>query len=195
MTVTRSSIKHFVFGLTAILLFLLYWKNLTLLPLAHAAPSRPPVSAEMERLAKFYVGTWDYTETYDKAPSDAAAGKNTGIYTSEPGPGGNSIVNRFHSHGPAGDFEGLLMITWDPRENAYKAYLFGADFPGAFVETGQFEGDTFVLRGELSMGKTTIALRSTNRVGADGKMISEAFRSVNGAPESRLVQVISARRP
>jgi hypothetical protein len=39
-----------------------------------------------------------------------------------------------------GDFEGLLILTWDANEKAYKAYAFGNEFPGAIVETGQFEG-------------------------------------------------------
>jgi hypothetical protein len=52
---------------------------------------------EMQRLSKLYVGRWEYTETY---PKSGAA--NTGVYTSELGPGGNSIFNHFHSKGPAG---------------------------------------------------------------------------------------------
>jgi hypothetical protein len=56
---------------------------------------------EMQRLSKLYSGTWEYTETYPKSGA-----VNTGVYTSEPGPGGNSIFNRFHSKGPAGEFEG-----------------------------------------------------------------------------------------
>jgi len=49
---------------------------------------------EMQRLSKLYAGTWEYTETYPKSGA-----VNTGVYTSEPGPGGNSIFNRFHSKG------------------------------------------------------------------------------------------------
>jgi hypothetical protein len=91
----------------------------------------------MERL-KSYVGEWDYTETYPRA------GKNTGVYTSKLAPGGSSLINTFHSTGPVGDFEGLLILTWDTNEKAYQAYAFGNEFPGAIVETGQFEGDALV---------------------------------------------------
>jgi len=54
------------------------------------APAAKPGAAEMEPL-KFYVDEWDYTETY---PNGA---KNTGVYTSKLGPGGNSLINSFHS--------------------------------------------------------------------------------------------------
>ena len=107
----------------------------------------------MQRLAKFYVGTWDYTETYPKSSFAPNGGKNTGVYLSELGPGGNSLINKFHSRGPVGDFEGMLVMTWDPKEKTYKSYIFGNDYPGALVETGQWDGDTLVYRGEFSMGE------------------------------------------
>ena len=72
-----------------------------------------PGAAEMDRL-KFYLGEWDYTETYPKSAFYPNGGKNTGVYTSKLGPGGNSMVENFHSQGPVGDFEGLIVMTWDP---------------------------------------------------------------------------------
>ena len=76
-----------------------------------AAAAARPGAVEMERL-KFYLGEWDYTETYPKG------GKNTGVYPSKLGPGGNSLINTFHSTGPVGDFEGLLILTWDANEKS-----------------------------------------------------------------------------
>jgi hypothetical protein len=79
---------------------------------APAAPAAKPGAAEMERL-KFYLGEWDYTETYPKSAFAPNGGKNTGVYTSKLGPGGQSLINSFHSQGPVGDFEGLLVMTWE----------------------------------------------------------------------------------
>src|SRR5271165_767768 len=81
------------------------------------APSLP--LPEMQRLSKLYVGTWTYTETYAKSAFYPNGGMNTGLYTSELGPGGNSIINHFHSKGPVGEFEGVMVMTWDPKEKAY----------------------------------------------------------------------------
>jgi hypothetical protein len=86
------------------------------------------------------------TETYTKTPFSPQGGSDTGLCTSEPGPGGNLIVNRFHSHGAVGDFEGPLVMTSDRKEKAYKSYVFGNGFPGCVVQTGQFEGDALVFR-------------------------------------------------
>jgi Protein of unknown function (DUF1579) len=158
-----------------------------------AAPAVKPGAAEMERL-KFYVGEWDYTETYPKSASYPSGGKNTGIYTSKLGPGGHSLINTFHSQGPVGDFEGLLVMTWDPKGKAYKAYVFGNDFPGAIVETGQFEGDALVFRSEFSAGGVTMKLRNVTRVTVPGKIESEEYFAMKDAPETLLVRVEAKKR-
>jgi hypothetical protein len=158
-----------------------------------AAQAAKPGKAEMDRL-KFYLGEWDYTENYPKSASSPNGATNTGIYTSKLGPGGNSLINTFHSQGPVGDFEGLLVITWDPRDSAYKAYVFGNDFPGAVVETGAFEGDALVLRSELTAGGRTMKLRNVTRPTAAGTIESEAYVSVNDAPEKLLVRVVATRK-
>jgi hypothetical protein len=158
-----------------------------------AAPAAKPGAAEMERL-KFYLGEWDYTETYPKSSFAPNGGKNTGVYTSKLGPGGQSLINSFHSQGPVGDFEGLLVITWDAREKAYKAYAFGNDFPGALVETGQFEGNDLVFRSEFPVEGAMLKLRNVTRVTAPGKLESEEYMAMKDAPETLLVHVEAKRR-
>jgi hypothetical protein len=187
-----------LFGLLVVVVFLVWvLGELSMTSKARAQEKAPPTlpTPEMKRLAGFYVGTWDYTETYPKSAFSPQGGQNTGVYTSELGPGGNSLINRFHSRGSVGDFEGLLLMTWDAKEKAYKAYIVGNSFPGALVETGQWEGDTLVYRGEFSAGAMKFALRNATKPTAPGKLVSEEFSSANGAPETSLVRVESTKRP
>jgi len=149
---------------------------------------------EMQRLSKLYVGIWTYTETYPKSASSPNGAVNTGIYTSELGPGGNSIINRFHSKGPVGEFEGVIVMTWDPKEKAYKAYVFGDSFPAALVETGQWENNFLVYRAELSVGSMKLALRTATKFLDGGKLTSDAFSSTNGSPETLLVHVEAVKK-
>ncbi|HYL65448.1 MAG TPA: hypothetical protein VE077_22745 [Candidatus Methylomirabilis sp.] len=135
---------------------------------ADATTAGAQLSPEMQRLT-FYIGEWDYTETYPKSASYPNGGVDTGLYTSKPGPGGNSLVNTFHSKGPVGDFEGLLILTWDGTEKAHKGYAFGNGVAGALVETGQFEGDALVLRSEFPVHGGRLKLRNSTRVGRAGK--------------------------
>ena len=160
---------------------------------AAAAPAAKPGAAEMERL-KFYLGEWDYTETYPKSAFYPNGGKNTGVYTSKLRPGGNSLINSFNSQGPVGEFEGLLVMTWDAKEKTYKMYVFGNDFPGALVETGQFEGDALVYRSEFVAEGTTLKLRNVTRLTAPGQIVSEEYMAMPGAPEALLVRV-DAKKP
>jgi hypothetical protein len=160
---------------------------------ASPGPAAKPGVAEMERL-KFYLGEWDYTETYPKSAFAPNGGKNTGVYTSKLGPGGQSLINTFHSQGPIGDFEGLLVMTWDAKEKAYKAYVFGNDFPGAVVQTGQFEGDALVFSFEFSAGPATMKLRNVTRVTALGKLESDEYMATKDAPEKLLVHVEAKKR-
>jgi hypothetical protein len=162
-------------------------------PPASAAPAAKPGVAEMERL-KFYVGEWDYTETYPKSGFSPNGGKNTGVYTSKPGPGGQSLVNTFHSQGPVGDFEGLIVMTWDAREKAYKAYVFGNGIPGAVVETGQFEGDALVYRFEFPVEGGVVKLRNVTRVTGPGTLVSEEYMTMKDAPETLFVRVEAKKR-
>jgi len=157
------------------------------------APAAKPGVAEMERL-KFYLGEWDYTETYPKSAFSPNGGKNTGVYTSKLGPGGNSLINTFHSQGPVGDFEGLLVMTWDAREKAYKAYVFGNGFPGAVVETGQFEDDALVYRFEFQGGGGAVKLRNVTRVTGPRTLVSEEFMAMKDAPETLFVRVEAKKR-
>jgi hypothetical protein len=159
----------------------------------NAAPA-PKLSPELEKL-RFYLGEWDYTETYSVNSMHATGGKNTGVYVSKAGPGGNSVIQNFHSQGPVGDFEGMLVITWDSHEKVYKEYLFSSDFGRAYVATGQFEGDELVFRGTVSMGGTaTMSLRNTTKLVAPGKIKSATYAALNGAPEELMVSVDAVKR-
>ena len=159
---------------------------------AQQAPAKPG-AAEMERV-KFYLGEWDYTETYSKSKELPNGGQDSGVYTSKLGPGGNSLINTFHTQGPYGDFEGLLIMTWDAKEKAYKMYGFANDFPGAIVETGQFEGDALVFRGEFTMGTTKVALRNSTRLVAPGKLVTEEFTSGSGGPEKLFLRIDAVKK-
>jgi hypothetical protein len=151
-----------------------------------------PGATEMKRLG-FYVGNWTYTETYPKSAMTPQGATNTGIYTSKWGPGGKSLLNTFHSKGPVGDFEGMLVLTWDMAEQKYKMYVFGDAFPGAIVETGAFEEDKLVFRGEFP-GQASIKLRNATWLESPSKLISEQYVSNNGGPETLLVKVEANRQ-
>jgi hypothetical protein len=139
-----------------------------------AQESRSPLP-EMQKLSKLYVGRWEYTETYPKSPMAPNGGMNTGVYTSELGPGGNSIFNHFHSKGPVGEFDGTIVMTWDPFEKKYKAYFFSDSSPAVLIETGGWEDGALVYRVDVPTSGVRVVLRNVTKFLPDGKLTSEAF--------------------
>jgi Protein of unknown function (DUF1579) len=149
---------------------------------------------EMQRLAKLYVGTWNYTESYPKSAFYPSGGVNSGVYTSELGPGGNSVINRFKSKGPVGASEGLIVMTWDAKAKGYKAYVFGDSFTGAVVQTGEWENDVLMYRSEMIAGATKIELRNVTKFGENGKLTSDEYSRANGGAEQLLVHVEAVKQ-
>src|SRR5260370_6933085 len=70
--------------------------------------------SELDRL-KFYVGNWDYSEVYEKSVLFPSGGRNTGSWTGQLGPQGRSVISAFVSHGTGDNYEGIEVMTWDPK--------------------------------------------------------------------------------
>lgn len=88
----------------------------------------------------------------------------------------------------------MLIYTWDLTEGKYKAYVFGDGFPGALVETGEFEGEKLVFRGEFGAGNAKIQARNVTWMASPGKLISEEYMGRAGAPEKLLVTVEASKQ-
>ena len=87
----------------------------------------------------------------------------------------------------------MLVITWDPKDEAYKSYVFGSEFSGCVVQTGQFEGDALVFRSEFAAGGMKLKLRNVTQLSAAGKILSEQYVTAEGAPEKLMVRVEAKR--
>jgi hypothetical protein len=140
---------------------------LTLIALAAAlcrspatGQQKPEGLAQMEKL-QLLVGTWSYTETYEKSGAMPEGGSATGTYTAQPGPGGYSLIVDFITHVKKVDEIGHGIITWDPKEKAYKEYIVGNGFPRCYVFTGHWDGDQLMFLGEFDAGGAKMQLRTT----------------------------------
>jgi len=65
-------------------------------------------------------------------------------------------------------------------------------FPGALIQTGEFEGEKLVLHGELGGGK--VQMRNVTWIASPGKLISETYMSRAGTPEKLLVRVEASKQ-
>ena len=127
---------------------------------AGRARQKPEGLVQMERL-QLLVGTWSYTETWEKSEYMPNGSSGPGTYEARLGPGGYSLILDFTTHASFGDEIGHAILTWDPKEKAYKEYVVGNAFPGAVIFTGHWEGDVLVFDGEFEGGGKKTTLKST----------------------------------
>src|SRR5260370_9303205 len=64
-------------------------------PAPAAAQAAKPGAGEIDRL-KFYLGEWDYTQTYPKSASYPGGGKNTRGQPDHLGPGRTALTEPVH---------------------------------------------------------------------------------------------------
>jgi len=154
---------------------------------------KPEGLAQMEKLG-LLVGTWSYTETYDKGSGMPEGSGGTGTYEARLGPGGFSLIVDFTTHTKAYDEIGHGMITWDAKEKAYKQYVVGNAFPGCVVFTGQFEDGRLTLTGEFESHGTKMGLKSVyTQWTPKATTIEEYFRT--GDKPFQLLQTTKATKP
>jgi hypothetical protein len=121
--------------------------------------ARPEPGPEMDQL-KFLRGYWHYSSVYEKSSFYPNGGKGSGTYISSDGPGGFSLIVEFQGTTPDGREVGHEVITWDPKEHAYKSYIFGNTAPGCVIETGRWEGNTLIFEGELEINGDKLHLQT-----------------------------------
>jgi hypothetical protein len=75
-------------------------------------------SVEMQRLFKFFLGTWRVSETFE-ASSTRKGQRRKGIAKFRAGPG-LSLIEDYRSNGSAGKLRFMGIFWWNPKLNAYQ---------------------------------------------------------------------------
>jgi len=158
-----------------------------------SSQQKPEGLVQMEKL-QLLVGTWSYTETYEKSAFMPEGASGTGTYEARPGPGGYSLIIDFTTHISGREEIGHAILTWDGKEKAYKEYVAGNGFPGCAIFTGQWEGDLLVFQGVFESGGVKTTLKTTYTEWKPKAItILEQYR-VGDAP-FQLLQTTKATKP
>lgn len=145
---------------------------------------------EIEKVNKFLDGKWTATVKFEPSDFMPQGGSGSGVEKIYPGPGGLSLITDYQAKpDPTGAFQGHGVMTWDPKEQAYKSYWFDNMTPGSFVETGKWEGDNLVFTGDMEMMGKKMNVRE---VYTDIKPNSFTWceeSSTNGGPTKRVMTI------
>jgi hypothetical protein len=119
-----------------------------------ASMPMPKPAPEMTKMIKMMAGTWTVTEKHESNPMMPKGGTNKGTAVLTPGPGDMSLVEKYHSTGAIGSFNGLGTFWWDTKAQAYPGVWCDNMSPTGCNNTGstKWEGDKLVgtMEGEMN---------------------------------------------
>jgi len=134
----------------------LFLSSLLAVAAAQTSSDSTKPAPEMERLIKMWAGHWTTVEIFEPSDEMPQGKKDKGAETMHPGPGGLSLIGDYESHGiPFGH----MVVTWIPKERAYKSYWLDLTQPGVSVSTGRWEGDKLVFTSVDESAATKLAIR------------------------------------
>ena len=130
-------------------------KSKAAMPADNSSMPMPKPDPQMTKLIKMMSGTWSTTEKSQPSPMMPKGGTGKGTATFTPGPGGLSLVEKYHSSGlMGGAFNGLGLFWWDSKSQLYKGVWCDSMTPGGCDGSGstKWEGDNLVgtMEGEMN---------------------------------------------
>lgn len=116
-------------------------------PTAGTAMSLPKPDPEMTKLIKMMSGSWTVTEKSQPNPMmpNGGMGKGAAVFTA--GPGGLSLMEKYHSSGLLGsNFTGFGTFWWDSKAMVYRGLWCDTMTPGGCDASGttKWQGDNLV---------------------------------------------------
>lgn len=129
---------------------------------AGGMPPAPKPSADMQKLSKMLVGTWNTEEKFEPMMGmPGGEGKGKAVFTK--GPGGMSIIENYNSTNSMGKFSGHGVFYWDDKAKAFTGIWCDTMSPHGCDNGGvsKFEGDKLVGTMETDMGGQKIKTRMT----------------------------------
>jgi Protein of unknown function (DUF1579) len=145
----------------------------------------PQPAPEMTKLIKMMAGEWTVTEKAYPSPMMPNGGMGKGTATLTAGPGGLSMMEKYHSNGVMGDFSGFGTFWWDSKAQVYHGMWCDNMTPGGCDTSGttKWDGENLVgmMTGEMG-GQTMV----TKFVYSDWKPNSFVMTMSSGPDASSL---------
>jgi len=162
---------------------------------AEAGSAEQAVSAPLSRLIHALAGSWSLQISYPKEPlSERAAGSGTEFW--HVGPGGNSLVEEYHSTGKEGEIIGLGIFWWDKKADSFQViWCDSTDSAGcsAMKYGARWERDTVVIRHERQDGGRRFLLREVFSDFTDRSFTQTLYQSEPGTTPAEIVTIHATR--
>lgn len=119
---------------------------------------------EMTKMIKMLAGTWTVAEKHEPNPMMPSGGTGKGTAVLTPGPGGLSLMEKYHSSGAMGpNFTGDGTFWWDPQAKLYRTVWCDNMTPNGCDSSGstKWDGDKLVGTMEGDMNGQKMVSRFT----------------------------------
>ena len=151
----------------------------------------PPLA----RLIRALAGSWSLQISYPKEQKSAgAAGSGTEFW--HLGPGGNSLIEEYHSTGKEGEIFGLGIAWWDTNSDRFQVvWCDSTDSAGCSVMKygARWEGDAVVMRHEREEGEKKLLLKEVFSDITDNSFTQTLYQSEPGTEPEAIVTIHATR--
>jgi hypothetical protein len=93
-------------------------------------PGESDSSPEIERLVKTLGGEWRVVETFEHSEFFPNGGARRGTARISLGTGGTTLIEDYHSGGPAGRLDFIAVIWWDKDAKLYRFFTWANNIEG-----------------------------------------------------------------
>jgi len=131
--------------------------------LSVAPRKQSDTASPMEKIIASLAGSWSVSERYEPSPEMPKGGTGSGEVIYRPGPGGQSLIEEYHSKSTAGEYSGLGIIWWDDQAQGYLTTWCDSSTRGCKLlpNPGKWEGDRLVLLDETEVSGVKTVTRET----------------------------------
>jgi Protein of unknown function (DUF1579) len=145
-----------------------------------AAMPMPKPDPQMTKMIKMMGGNWAVTEKSDPSPMFPKGGSGKGTAMMTAGPGGMSLMEKYHSTGMmGGNFNGFGTFWWDAKANAYRGVWCDTMTPGGCDSSGMTKWDGANLVGTME-GEMNGQKMVTKFIYSDWKPNSFVMKMMSG---------------
>jgi hypothetical protein len=156
-----------------------------------AAASGSQVQPELARLIRAFSGIWALQLSTPKGP----AGSGTEVW--RVGPGGNSLIEEYHSTGGEGEINGLGVAWWDKSAGRFQVLWCDNGEPagcGTIKHGAGWEGGDVVALHEWEEGGKKLTLREVFSGFSENSFTQTLYQGESGGELKRILTITATRK-
>jgi len=162
-----------------------------------AAPTAPPPTHEMQRLANMLAGRWSVGQAFEpRGGPKGVVGQGTEVW--RPGPGARSLIEELQTRVGDREFSGLGVIWWDTQAQGYRVIWCGSANPRGCVvmsKLAHWEGDQFVVGDEFERDGRKVVYREVFSDFTPDSFTQTIYEGESGGELKRTLTIHAAKVP